>query len=136
MTDSNQTNDLKSKALTAMDHAYSPYSKFSVGAALITDKGNIYSGCNVENISYGLAICAERNAIVQAIAGEGPDMKISRIVITNKNSDGQSIPCSPCGACRQFIAEFATPDTAITYQGEIADKTVSLAEILPDSFTF
>lgn len=136
MTETNLTSDLKNQALTVIDHAYSPYSKFSVGAALITDNGNIYSGCNVENVSYGLGICAERNAISQAIAGEGPGMKISRIVITNKDADGQSIPCSPCGACRQFIAEFSTAHTAITYQAEDGDKTASIAELLPDSFKF
>lgn len=136
MSENTLTNDLKDKALAVMDHAYSPYSRFAVGAALITEAGNIYSGCNVENVSYGLAICAERNAITQAVAAEGPDMKIRRIIVTNRNSDGGSISCSPCGACRQFIAEFASADTAIVYQGDQGDKTVTMAELLPDGFTF
>jgi cytidine deaminase len=127
---------LKNKALTVMDHAYNPYSNFSVGAAMVTIKGNVYTGCNVENVSYGLAICAERNAITQAIADEGPDMKIREIVITNRNQNGVSISCSPCGACRQFIAEFATSETTITYQQDDRDKTVSMTELLPDGFSF
>lgn len=136
MTKSETKETLKAKAQAVMAHAYSPYSNFSVGAALITDKGNIFSGCNVENVSYGLAICAERNAITQAVASEGADMKIRNIIVTNRNAEGESIPCSPCGACRQFIAEFANADTAITYQGDQGDKTVSMAELLPDGFTF
>ena len=134
MTDT--TNKLKNLANDIMEKAYSPYSNFSVGASLITEKDNIYSGCNVENVSYGLAICAERNAIVQAVAKEGPDVKIKEIVITNKNAEGNSIPCSPCGACRQFIAEFATVQTAIHYQGANGDVTLTMEELLPDSFRF
>ena len=119
-----------------MDQAYSPYSNFSVGAALTTRSGNTYTGCNVENVSYGLAICAERNAIAQAITNEGPGLKIDEIFITNRNSEGKSIPCSPCGACRQVIAEFATPDTQIHYQGKNGDVAVTMEELLPDSFRF
>ena len=130
------SNNLKNKALAAMEHAYNPYSNFSVGAAMTTENGNVYTGCNVENVSYGLAICAERTAIVSAVAAEGPDMKIRDIVITNRNQAGASIPCSPCGACRQFIAEFATVRTTITYQSDQGDKTANMAEILPDGFSF
>jgi len=133
---SDTTTKLKKLATDVMEQAYSPYSNFSVGASLITEKGNIYSGCNVENISYGLAICAERNAIVQAVAKEGPEVKIDEIVITNKNGEGNSIPCSPCGACRQFIAEFATNQTAIHYQGTKGNVTLTMEELLPDSFSF
>lgn len=127
---------LRKLATDIMGQAYSPYSNFSVGASLMTEQGNIYSGCNVENISYGLTICAERNAIGQAIAKEGPNVKITEIVITNKNSEGNAIPCSPCGACRQVIAEFATPKTAIHYQGKQGDVTLTMEELLPDSFRF
>ncbi len=134
MTDKSE--DLKSQALNIMDQAYSPYSKFSVGAAMKTKSGNIYSGCNVENVSFGLTICAERNAIGQAIAKEGPDLQIEEIFVTNRNSEGNSIPCSPCGACRQVIAEFAYAGTTIHYQGKNGDVTVSMEELLPDSFRF
>ncbi|MEH6402206.1 MAG: cytidine deaminase [Sneathiella sp.] len=133
---SDTTKKLRDLANDIMEKSYSPYSNFSVGASLITEKGNIYSGCNVENVSYGLAICAERNAIVQAVAKEGPGVKINKIVITNKNSEGNSIPCSPCGACRQFIAEFATAQTSIHYQGTKGDVTLTMEELLPDSFRF
>lgn len=131
------TKDLKEKALTAMDQAYSPYSKFSVGAAIRTKAGNVYTGCNVENVSFGLTICAERNAIAHAITAEGPDMVLEQVVITNRNSEGNSIPCSPCGACRQVIAEFAHSETQIQYEGKNKeDVRVSMTELLPDSFKF
>lgn len=133
---SNKADTLKELASQSMDQAYSPYSNFSVGAALTTRAGNTYTGCNVENVSYGLAICAERNAIAQAITSEGPNLKIDEIFITNRNSDGNSIPCSPCGACRQVIAEFATPQTRIHYQGKTGDVSVTMEELLPDSFRF
>lgn len=127
---------LKKMAEDSMDQAYSPYSNFSVGAALVTKSGNIYTGCNVENVSYGLTICAERNAIGQAIAKEGPKLKIEEIYITNRNAEGISIPCSPCGACRQVIAEFAEAQTKIHYQGKEGDITVPIDQLLPDSFKF
>lgn len=132
----NKADTLKELASQSMDQAYSPYSNFSVGAALTTRAGNTFTGCNVENVSYGLAICAERNAIAQAITSEGPNLKIDEIFITNRNSDGNSIPCSPCGACRQVIAEFSTPETRIHYQGKTGDISVTMEELLPDSFRF
>src|SRR4051812_20753184 len=103
-TENKVTNqELHEVAQKATTMAYAPYSKFYVGAALLTDKGNIYSGCNVENASYGLTICAERNAIFSAVNAEGPQMKISKmVVITSDHSEA-----SPCGACRQVISEFS-----------------------------
>jgi cytidine deaminase len=86
--------------------AYAPYSKMHVGAALLTVKGNTFSGCNVENASYGLTCCAERNAIFQAVREEGPGMKIRAIAITANTK----LPIPPCGACRQVIAEFISRD--------------------------
>ncbi len=133
---SEQTKDLTAMAMAIMDKAYSPYSNFSVGAAIRTGSGNVYAGCNVENVSYGLTICAERNAIAQAVSAEGPDLKLEEVVITNRNAEGVSIPCSPCGACRQVIAEFAGPDTIIRYQGRNGEVRVSMEELLPDSFRF
>src|SRR5436189_1164977 len=103
--------DLATKALNASTKAYAPYSKFHVGAALITEKGNVFTGCNVENSSYGLTICAERNAIFAAVNAEGPEMKIKSIAaIVDQESPG-----APCGACRQVIAEFSTDKTEIIY---------------------
>lgn len=133
---SDRITTLQKQASDCMEHAYSPYSNFSVGAALVTEKGTVYSGCNVENVSFGLSICAERNAIGQAIANEGNALKIQEIFITNRNKDGLSVPCSPCGACRQVIAEFANADTKIHYQGESGDISVTMDQLLPDSFRF
>jgi cytidine deaminase len=128
--------DLKSRAKATMMNAYSPYSSFKVGAAIRTAAGNVYSGCNVENISYGLTICAERNAIMQAVAAEGPTMKLTAVVVTNHNENGESGACSPCGACRQFMIEFATKETTVIYPGESGDIETTADKLLPDSFSF
>lgn len=99
--------ELIHRAVAAKKTSYSPYSKFRVGAALLTDDGEIFSGCNVENASYGLAICAERNAIFQmAFAGK---RKISAIAVTTDENGF----ITPCGACRQVISEFANGETEI-----------------------
>lgn len=128
--------DLKEAATSAMANAYSPYSNFKVGAAILTEAGHIYSGCNVENISFGLTICAERNAITTAIAAEGPGMKLKKIVLTNHNEAGETGPCSPCGACRQFMAEFSGPDTIVRYPGTDGEVEIAAMDLLPDGFTF
>ncbi|MCR9214377.1 MAG: cytidine deaminase [Proteobacteria bacterium] len=128
--------DLKAAATATMAKAYSPYSKFKVGAAILTEAGNIYTGCNVENISYGLTLCAERNAITAAIAAEGPEMKLTEVVITNHNEAGESGACSPCGACRQFLMEFSSPETIVRYPGETGEVTTKAMDLLPDSFNF
>lgn len=110
--------------------AYAPYSKFHVGAALITEEGALFSGCNVENISYGLTCCAERNAIFTAIGAlAGRPLKIKAIAVaTMPKSD-----VSPCGACRQVIAEFG-PHARVIYQENGAYKTTSMSQLLPESF--
>ena len=84
--------------------AYAPYSKFRVGCALVTKAGNTFAGCNVENISFGLTICAERNAVFQAVAQEGPGLEIAKVVIFTPTS----APITPCGACRQVLREFGS----------------------------
>lgn len=116
-------------ARKAMEHAYCPYSKFSVGAVIKTDTGHFYSGCNVENASYPVGSCAEQGAISAMILGG--DTKIAEIVVMG---NGEAL-VSPCGACRQRIREFSTPNTII----HICDrnsvrKSLTLAEILPISF--
>src|SRR4030088_1480572 len=122
-------------AHAATKHAHAPYSKFFVGAALLTADAKIFSGCNVENASYGLTICAERNAIFAAVAASNvsPQGKIAIQAIAVVNA--QNVPCSPCGACRQVIAEFGR-DVIVFYQGESGMKQSTIAELLPDSFSF
>ena len=121
-------NALLEAARRAREHAYAPYSKFAVGAAVETGDGSIVTGCNVENASLGLSICAERVALTRAIA-EG-HKNIRAIAIAGPT--GCNV--SPCGACRQFVAEFdpALPVTFTTADGVIE---TTLTELLPHAFT-
>lgn len=115
----------------AMSHAYAPYSQFRVGAAVLTKTGKIFAGCNVENASYGLSMCAERNAIANAIMGEGNDtISIKAIAIVNS----QNVPCSPCGACRQVIWEFGK-EAQVIFLGKQGWQDSTLKELLPEGFS-
>jgi cytidine deaminase len=111
--------------------AYAPYSDFYVGAALLTSEGEVITGCNVENASYGLTNCAERTAVFRAIA-EG---KLSRGVaieaIAVVNLDHQA--CTPCGACRQVLFEFG-PDALVLYEYHAERRQTSISDLLPESF--
>jgi cytidine deaminase len=119
---------LLQKAREATKRAYAPFSKIRVGAALLTDKGNLFSGCNIENSSYGLTICAERTAIHSAVAEEGGDhMRIRALAVVNE----QCTSFSPCGACRQVIFEFG-PQAIVIYFGYEGLKIVQVNDILPD----
>lgn len=113
----------------ALQRAYAPYSKFHVGAAVLTESGNVYTGCNVENASYGLTICAERTAISAAVAAEGAGMKIRAIAVLN----GNNAPCSPCGACRQFIFEFGA-QAPVLFQGRDGVEESTASALLPAGF--
>jgi cytidine deaminase len=126
---SEQNGRLLGVARKAMKQAYAPYSQFRVGAALLTSKGEIYSGCNVENASYGLSNCAERTAIFTAIAQSGPQLNIRAIAVVND----QGVPCSPCGACRQVIYEFGSEAT-IFFQSSNGWKESHITELLPEGF--
>lgn len=121
---------LLDEARAALNRAYAPYSKFRVGAAVLTEAGYIYAGCNVENASYGLTICAERTAICRAVAAEGPEMKIRAIAVLN----GNNAPCSPCGACRQFLFEFG-PDAVVLFQGKDGVEAATASQLLPAGFS-
>ena len=124
---------LLEKAQQAYQKAYAPYSQFLVGAALLTQQGNIFTGCNVENISYGLTVCAERNAIAAAVVTEGGDrMKIQAIAIANN----RQLPCSPCGSCRQVIAEFAQKNTFVIFLGQEGIEITTISDLLPAEFSF
>jgi cytidine deaminase len=116
-------------ARKAMMQAYAPYSQFRVGAALLTSKGKVFAGCNVENASYGLSNCAERTAIFAAIAQSGPGLNIRAIAVVND----QGVPCSPCGACRQVIYEFG-PDATVFFQSSKGWKESHITELLPEGF--
>jgi cytidine deaminase len=117
-------------AREAAAHAYAPYSGFRVGAALLFDDGSVATGCNVENMSYGLTSCAERNALFRAISEQGADRKIVAVAVTNLN--GQ--PSPPCGACRQVLSEFVAPDAVITFPGDTGIVTMPFAEVFPFRF--
>ncbi|HEY3623366.1 MAG TPA: cytidine deaminase [Roseiarcus sp.] len=116
-------------ATAAQANAYSPYSRFKVGAALRTPSGAIYSGCNVENAAYPQGSCAEAGAIsAMALAGE---RRIAEILVIG---DGEAL-CTPCGGCRQRIREFADPSTLIHIAGpEGVRAKFTLGDLLPESF--
>jgi len=118
-------------AKEAQEKSYTPYSQFPVGAALITEDGDIFTGANIENISYGLSNCGERTAIFKMMSEKGPKAKIKAIAVTTK----ADIPCSPCGACRQVIQEFSTPDAVVIYKGQNGYTVVTMDQILPGAFT-
>lgn len=127
---SDERTKLLQMAREALKSAYAPYSRFRVGAAVLTEKDNIFSGCNVENASYGLTICAERAAICSAVANEGGNnMKIRAICVLND----QDSTCSPCGACRQVIYEFG-PNAIVIFRGHEGLVTAQATELLPDGF--
>ena len=122
--------NLQEKAQASCEKAYAPYSNFRVGAAVLTKAGHLYTGCNVENVSYGLTICAERNAIFQAIAAEGPGMELKGVAVVTTNPGAE---CTPCGACRQVIAEFSK-ETVIFYKAQQEWQEAPLEAFLPSSF--
>lgn len=120
--------DLMVKARNASEHAYCPYSGFSVGAAILTETEDIFTGCNVENASYGLTICAERSAVFQMVTKRR--QRIKAVVIYTPTPR----PAAPCGACRQVINEFG-PDALIISVCDGPDVLRrQLAQLLPDSF--
>ncbi len=116
-------------ARKVMKNAYAPFSKFRVGAAILTSKGRVFAGCNVENSSYGMTNCAERTAIFSAITKDGPELEIRAVAVVNDHG----VPCSPCGACRQVIYEFG-PRAIIFYQGENGPKQSLITDLLPEGF--
>ena len=120
---------LEQAAVKVMKNAHAPYSKFHVGAAILLTNGKIFSGCNVENASYGMTNCAERTAIFSAVAQLGPKIEIQAVAVANDHG----VACSPCGACRQVIYEFG-PDATIFFQGATGPKQAHITELLPEGF--
>lgn len=114
-------------AKTVLTKAYAPYSKFRVGAALVDEKGQLHVGCNVENASYGATVCAERSAI-SAMIGQGGRRVQALLVLTEKGT-------SPCGICRQVLAEFMEPEAPILIAGKKGLlQAYTIQDLLPDSF--
>jgi cytidine deaminase len=123
--------DLQQRSIAVAHHAYAPYSNFRVGAAVLLTDGNIVTGCNVENASYRLTVCAEQAAIAAAVSLHGPKIRIRAIAVANLNDTASQ----PCGACRQTIHEFSTADTLVYFpseKGAIAQATI--ADLLPAAF--
>jgi cytidine deaminase len=123
--------ELLERAMQAREHAYVPYSKFKVGAALLTRDGKVFAGCNVENASYGLCNCAERTAFFSAIAAGYKRGQFAALAVVG-DTDG---PIAPCGACRQVIIELGGPELPIrlaNLRGDERDTTAR--EQLPDAF--
>lgn len=121
---------LESAALEARSRAYAPYSRYAVGAALLAASGAIHAGCNVENASYGLCLCAERSAVAHMV-GAGDSGPRALVVVTKGPEPG-----TPCGMCRQVLAEFARdlPILLVTAEEPRAARETSLAALLPDAF--
>jgi homotetrameric cytidine deaminase len=122
--------ELVERARKAAQHSYSPYSKFRVGAALQLTNGEIVTGTNVENVSFGLTICAERAALVRAVSQFGPEIRVAAVAVANLN--GLASP--PCGACRQVLAEFILPDAPVVFPLADRMRTMAFSELLPLGF--
>ncbi|CAM2806148.1 cytidine deaminase [Streptococcus pluranimalium] len=125
-----ETTDLVALAQQASENAYVPYSQFPIGAAVVTKSGEVFQGCNIENISFGLSNCGERTAIFKAVS-EGY-RELEKIAVYGSTNE----PVSPCGACRQVMAEFFEPSAKvilISKNGKTVEMTVE--ELLPYSFT-
>jgi cytidine deaminase len=119
---------LRTAAEAARERAYAPFSGFRVGAALESEDGTIFAGCNVENASYGLTICAERSAVVSAVSAG--HRRFRRLALV---SDA-AVPIAPCGACRQVLWEFA-PDLAVESHAGAVAQSWTMRELLPAGFT-
>ena len=128
MTTPRQQARLVSAARAVRLRAHAPYSRFRVGAAVLDERGRIHVGCNVENASYGLTVCAERNAVAAAVAAGAKHVRAVAVCTT--------MGATPCGACRQVLAERGTAATAILLAGPTgAPRATTLGALLPDAFT-
>ena len=126
--DDKQMDELFALARRASEAAYAPYSKFRVGAALLGADGRIFTGCNVENRSFGLTVCAERNAVFQGVS-QGCRNFLALAIVTPDSGE----PVGPCGACRQVLSEFMGPQAPVRFGGGESRAVVdcSLGELLP-----
>jgi cytidine deaminase len=121
--------ELVESAARIREHAYAPYSRFKVGAAVLAASGRVFTGCNVENCSYGLALCAERAAVAAAIAAG--ETRISAAAIVTSSDE----PSPPCGMCLQTLAEFGDPETPIVLVNlRGVRRQLSLRDLMPHAF--
>jgi len=125
-----ELDDLLVHATQAAKNSYSPYSHFRVGAALKLTNGEIVTGTNVENVSYGLTICAERSALVSAVSQFGPDLRIEAVAVANLNQAASP----PCGACRQVLAEFVLPGAPVIFPAADGQRVMPFTDLLPLAF--
>jgi cytidine deaminase len=127
MISKEQMDALYAEARKAADKAYVPYSTFHVGAALLCEDGTVVTGCNVENRSYGLAICAERTAVVSAVA-----MGKKRFIALAISTPDSAEPVGPCGACRQVLSEFMSAGTQVRFAGSGSKQVdTTIGDLLP-----
>ena len=122
------------QAIEARSHAYTPYSHFQMGAALLTKQGKVYKGCNIENAAYTPSNCAERTAIFKAVS-EGEREFAAIAIVDSMEGESNTLPTGPCGVCRQVMAEFCSLDMPVIIAKSPADYiTMTLGELLPLSF--
>lgn len=121
---------LTAAAVDAAARAYAPYSRFAVGAALLLDDGAVVTGGNVENASYGLTSCAERNALFRAIAERGPGARVRAVAVFHDGPEA----CPPCGACLQVLSEFAAPECEVFFSEGPGWQRYTFAALLPARF--
>jgi cytidine deaminase len=130
MHDATMPDDLVAAATAARLRARAPYSRFAVGAAVVDADGRVAAGCNVENASYGLTMCAERVALFRAVAEGFGDIAALAVVV------GSAKPASPCGACRQVMSELCAPATEVVLATESGERrTTTVGSLLPDPFS-
>ncbi len=124
---------LREQAAHAARHSYAPYSNYHVGAAVLLQNGHTVTGCNVENVSYRLSVCAEQAAIARAVSEYGARIRVVAVAVANGNA---ALACQPCGACRQTIAEFADGTCPVFYPGDGGKPgACTLADLLPAAFS-
>jgi cytidine deaminase len=121
---------LLDEARAAARNSYSPYSGFKVGAALRLTSGEVVTGTNVENVSYGLTMCAERSALVRAVSEFGPGIRVAAVAVANLNDAASP----PCGACRQMLAEFVLHDAPVAFPAADGICVMPFTEVLPLAF--
>lgn len=125
---------LLATAAQALECAYAPYSKLRVGAAVLTEAGGVYSGCNVENAAFPVGGCAEHHAIAAAVRAEGPTMRLRAVAISARDAGDVAVAIPPCGACRQLIREFGD-EVEVAFLGRDGELLrFGIEELLPQSF--